>query len=400
MQTFAISFTNFGPYHLARLRALAEALGRSGNRLVAYETAGTEGLYPWVTTRDRVPFEWVTLFPDRVLEDLPRGACAQAMRVTLERDRPDAVLACGYARPESMAMLRWAEGFGRPSVLMSESQAVDHPRVWWKEAVKRRRVRRFSSALVGGPSHRDYLVSLGMPVGRVALGYNAVDGHAFASGAAACRRDPGGRDGLPGRPYFLAVSRFAPEKNLTGLIEAYARYRREAAGVVAWDLVLCGDGPAADAVGAAVEAGGFAGSIHRPGFLQAGALARWYAFASAFVHPSLVEPWGLVVNEAAACGLPLVVSDRAGCAGTFVPEGAYSTGRRVDAGDGEALAEALAWVAGLPESERRALGARAADLARAWGPERFAAGAIEALQTAFLCQRLRHRGRREWSASA
>src|SRR4051794_27095446 len=108
MQTFAISFTNFGPYHLARLRALAGALGRSGNRLIAYETAGTEGTYPWRTEHAPEPFRWVTLFPDRVLEDLPRAACGEAMRGALERDRPDAVLACGYARSESMAMLHWA----------------------------------------------------------------------------------------------------------------------------------------------------------------------------------------------------------------------------------------------------------------------------------------------------
>ena len=44
---------------------------------------------------------------------------------------------------------------------------------------------------------------------------------------------------------------------------------------------------------------GNAEAIYRPGFLQADELARWYAHAAAFVHPSLLEPWGLVVNEAA-----------------------------------------------------------------------------------------------------
>jgi glycosyltransferase involved in cell wall biosynthesis len=396
MRAVAVSFTNFGPYHLARLRALAGALGRSGGRLIAYETAGTQGLYPWETPRASEPFEWVTLFPDRVLEDLPRRACARAMSEALGRDRPDAVVACGYSRPESSAMLAWARGQGRPAVLMSESQAIDHPRVWWKEAVKRRRVRKFSSALVGGPRHRDYLVTLGMPSGRIALGYNAVDGDAFAAAASAFRQDHGGRSGLPARPYFLAVSRFAPEKNLSALVEAYSRYRREARDPSsAWDLVLCGDGPAAAGVEAEVAASGFAGSIHRPGFLQAGALARWYAFASAFVHPSLMEPWGLVVNEAAACGLPLLVSERAGCVETFVPDAGATTGRRFDPRDVKALADALEWVAGLPEAERRSLGGRAAAVARAWGPERFASGAIEALRIGAGTGQLLPEGRRE-----
>lgn len=393
--TVAVSFTNFGPYHLARLRALSAALGRSGGRLIAYETAGTQGLYPWKTPREREPFEWVTLFPDRTLEDVPGVVCARALRNALDRDRPDAVGAVGYARPESMAMLHWARAHGRPSVLMSETQEIDHPRVWWKEAVKRNRVRRFSAALVGGPRHRDYLVTLGMPAARISLGYNAVDGDAYAAEAGAFRRDPDGRRGLPESPYFLAVSRFAPEKNLPALVRAYARYRDALGSSPAWDLVLCGDGPGAAGVEEAVAATGYAGSIHRPGFLQSGELARWYAFASAFVHPSLMEPWGLVVNEAAACGLPLLVSDRAGCVETFVPDGPGTTGRRLNARDESGMAAALGWVAALPDDERSALGGRAAAVARDWGPERFARGALEALQTAVIAERLRRRGRLE-----
>ena len=390
MTTVAVSFTNFGPYHLARLRALAHALARSGDRLIAYETAGAQGLYPWRTSRERdgEPFDWLTLFPDRVLEDVPRSACAQAMAEALERDRPNAVGAVGYSRPESMAMLRWSNANGRPSVLMSESQAIDHRRVWWKEAVKRGRVRRFSSALVGGPRHRDYLVALDMPETRIVLGYNAVDGEAFASDVASWRAAPAGRAGLPTRPYFLAVSRFTPEKNLVALVNAYARYRR-AAGDGAWDLALCGSGPGGHEIEAAVTSTGLAGSIHRTGFLQTGELARWYAFASAFVHPSLLEPWGLVVNEAAACGLPLLVSERAGCVETFVPGGRETTGARVDPKDPVGMTSALTWVAGLAESERRTLGDRAAAIAREWGPDRFARGASEAFQIAFAVERLR-----------
>jgi 1,2-diacylglycerol 3-alpha-glucosyltransferase len=382
LKSIAVSFTNFGPYHLARLRALADALAPSGARLIAYETAGSEALYPWKTAREQEPFEWATLFPDRVLEGVSRSSCAEAMRRALDRDRPDALGIVGYVRPESMAMLAWGRSNGRATVLMSESQAIDHPRVWWKEAVKRRRVRRFSAALVGGSRHRDYLVSLGMPSERIARGYNAVDGAGFAALADAFRRDAGARLGLPANPFFLAVSRFAPEKNLANLVRAFARYRRDAEPFSAWDLVLCGDGPDAAAVEAAIVASGCAESIHRPGFLQSGELARWYAFASAFVHPSRMEPWGLVVNEAAACGLPLLVSDRAGCVETFVPEGRESTGRRLDSNNVESMSTALAWLTALPEADRRTMGDRAARLAREWGPERFAKGAIEAFEMA------------------
>ena len=376
----SVCYTNFGPYHLARLRALAESLARTGGRLIAYEVADREERYPWDRAAADEPFGWVTLFPGRAMESIRGDECRRAMVAALDRDRPDVVGAVGYSRPESMAALGWARRAGRTPVLLSESQECDHPRTWWKEAIKARRVRQFAAALAGGPSHREYLVKLGMPRQRIALGNNAVDNRAFAERAAAARARPDFRAGLPDRPYFVAVSRFVSEKNLDGLVRAYARYREAADPSTAWDLALCGGGPGADRVEASVAASGFAGSIHRPGFLQGDELSRWLAGAGCFVHPSRMEPWGLVANEAAASGLPLLLSERAGCARTLAPDPDGKTGRRFDPDDEAELTAALAWMAGLAEEDRATMGRRAAGVVAAWGPERFATGMLEAIR--------------------
>ena len=388
----AVSFTNFGPYHLARLRALAVALGKRGDELIAYETAGSERRYPWLRTGGSEPFDWVALFPDRDLEGLPRAVCRRAMLDALDRDRPDALGITGYARPESMAMLGWACRRGTPTVLMSESQEIDHPRVWWKEAVKRQRVSRFSAALVGGRRHADYLVRLGMPARRIAFGYNAVDNDRFTRLADEARSSPWGCKGLPARPYFIAVSRFVREKNLTRLVWAFAQYRQETTGEP-WDLVICGGGPEESEIEVAADVCGYADSIHRPGFLQDAELARWLAHASGFVHPSLMEPWGLVANEAAACGLPLLLSDRAGCAETLVPDGLEKSGRRFDPSFTSEITASLSWLAESPEEKRQAMGRRAASIVSEWSPDRFARGMLEALELAT------HRGRRPRNAA-
>jgi glycosyltransferase involved in cell wall biosynthesis len=374
----AVSFTNFGPYHLARLRALAGALSARGGRLVACETAAEEARYPWRVARAAEPFDWITLLPGAPLEGLPGRRCADAMTAALDRERPDAVAVSGYVRPECLAALAWAKRRGVPAVLMSESQSIDRPRVWWKEAIKARRVRRFDAALVGGPSHRDYLADLGLPADRVAMGYNAVDHDAFAAAADASRRDPAGHP-LGGRPYFLCVSRFVAEKNLPTLVAAFARYRESAPGEAAWDLVLAGGGPEADALARAIAASGHDGAIHRPGFLQSDALVPWYAHAGAFVLPSLSEPWGLVANEAAACAVPLLISDRCGCARTLVPEPPGTAGWTSDPADPDALADRLAQVAALAPAARAEIGRRARQVAAAWGPHRFASGLLEAV---------------------
>lgn len=382
MRTLAIAFTNFGPYHLARLRALAHLLEEDGTRLIAYETAGVEGRYPWMTTKSREPFEWRTLFADRRLEDLSSRECAHAITSALADDDPDAVAIVGYARPESHAALKWCEAHRQPRLLLSETQEIDHPRVWWKEAIKRQRVMRYSAGLVGGPRHRDYLIKLGMPAAKIALGYDAVDNARFAQLAGEARQAGRPASGVPARPYFLSVNRFVPEKNLTRLIDAYSQYRSPAKSATPWDLVLCGAGECQPAIERHIADLGLTEAIHLPGFLQDFDLAPYYAFASAFVHPSVMEPWGLVVNEAAVCGLPLLVSDRAGSAQTLVADPPGTSGFRFDPYDVDQMTQRLEQVAHLPEADRLAMGARAAALVAAWGPDRFARGVVEAWQLA------------------
>jgi glycosyltransferase involved in cell wall biosynthesis len=339
-------------------------------------------MYPWSRSRHDEPFAWTTLFPDRILETIDPADCRQAMVACLERDRPDALGIVGYVRPESMAAAAWANSHHRPAILMSESHLVDRPRAWWKELIKKRRVRRFDAALVGGPVHRDYLATLGMPAKQVALGYNAVENGYFANQAHLWRQRSDGRAGLPTAPYFLTVCRFSPEKNLVRLVRAFAQYRQQCASGAAWDLVLCGDGPSRAEVDDAIARSGCEPAIHCPGFIQSPSLPRWYAHAGAFVLPSLSEPWGLVVNEAAASGIPLLVSTHAGCAPTLVPEPEGTTGSRFSPLDQGALTTRLAWMAALPDELRRAMGRRAAEVVSHWGPDRFAQGLIEALELA------------------
>lgn len=376
----AVSFTNFGPYHLARLRALAIAAHRLGGEVIAYETAGSERLYPWRRRQIAEPFRWVTLHPDKALEDITPVDCALSIEEALERDQPTCVAVAGYARPETMAAARWARRSRLPAILMSESQEVDRPRSWWKEAIKRRRVSNFSAALVGGRTHAEYLIRLGMRPELIHLGYNAVDNLAYSARAQAARRTRPCEVSLPDGPYFLSVSRFAPEKNLERLVGAYARYRRTASGVP-WHLVLCGGGPSEKHLSGVINESGYASSIHRPGFLQAEQLAPWYAHASAFVLASSSEPWGLVVNEAAACGLPLLVSERAGATCTLVVGDDRPSGRSFDPSDEEELASSLAWMADLEPGARAAMGLRAQEIVSEWGPERFARGLLDAIES-------------------
>src|SRR6266478_5951135 len=112
-------------------------------------------------------------------------------------------------------------------VVMSESARTDETRARWREIIKRRIVRVYTAALVGGQRHIDYLVELGMPRERIFTGYDVVDNEYFRQRAEEVRsqRSEVRRKYGLAENYFLASARFIEKKNLTRLIRAYAEYR-------------------------------------------------------------------------------------------------------------------------------------------------------------------------------
>ncbi|MEB3172414.1 MAG: glycosyltransferase family 4 protein [Cyanobacteriota bacterium] len=109
-------------------------------------------------------------------------------------------------------------------------------------------------------------------------------------------------------------------------------------------LVLLGEGPLRPQVEAALQPLG--GRAHCPGYVAYGALPHWYALADVFVHPAIHEPWGVSVNEAMACGLPVLAAQGVGAADELLADG--RSGLRFGSGDVACLAAQLQWLADAP----------------------------------------------------
>lgn len=274
----------------------------------------------------------------------------------------------------TLGLIAVARDVAAPLVLMSESTAWDEPRVGWREAVKSRIVRMFDAALVGGRPQAEYVVQLGMPRERVFLGYDVVDNTHFARSAA----PPPEIARWDGRPFFLCSARLIQKKNLPRLLEAFARYRAMAAAS-AWNMVLLGDGELRAQLEAKAAELGLGAALLMPGFRQYPELPGWYQAASCFVHASTSEQWGLVVNEAMAAGLPVLVSNRCGCARDLVHEGV--NGFTFDPFDVEQLAVLMYRIA-HGDVDRAAMGAASQKIIADWGPERFARGLKDAVECA------------------
>ena len=114
-------------------------------------------------------------------------------------------------------------------------------------------------------------------------------------------------------------------------------------------------------------------------------IVELYVAADVFALLSEREPWAVVVNEAAACGLPLVLSDRVGAAHDLLRDG--ENGTLVPAGDVGAAAAALRALAADPEL-RRAQGERSRELARDWGYGPSVEGFLDAVREAVADRRL------------
>jgi 1,2-diacylglycerol 3-alpha-glucosyltransferase len=171
--------------------------------------------------------------------------------------------------------------------------------------------------------------------------------------------------GLP-RDYFLYIGRLAAEKNIGGLIAGWSAYRK-AGGT--FPLVLVGGGPMADALRKSAEESGYPQDVYFAGQQGSSQLPIYYAFAVCFALPSTREPWGLVVNEAMASKLPVLVSKRCGCAEDLVVPG--RNGFLFDPSDQADLAAKLRAMEDMGSRGRSAMANYSAGLINAYSPFEF-----------------------------
>ncbi len=253
--------------------------------------------------------------------------------------KPDVLVLNGYQQPATLAALLWSKFYRKPVILLSESKEDDAPRKWLMESVKKLLIRQYQSALVSGEKHREYLVKLGMPRDAIFLGYGVVGNDTYTPNKLAKLSHPVETN----QPYFLAINRFITKKNIPAILEAYSEYRRHHI-LEAWDLIICGDGELRSQIEAQISALDLNSNVHLTGFLQPDELLPYFAHASCFIHASTQEQWGLVVNEAMASGLPVIISRCCGCFDELVIDGV--TGFGFDANQPSELTKLMSKMSG------------------------------------------------------
>jgi glycosyltransferase involved in cell wall biosynthesis len=292
--------------------------------------------------------------------------------------RFDAVLVHGWYLKSFLQALFAAKRQGLPVLVRGDSH-LETPRSAVKRLAKSVAyppfLRLFDAALHVGTRSRDYWTRYGYPASRLFFSPHCVDAAWFAARATQqarnALREQLGID--PKSKALLFAGKLVAFKRPLDVVSAAARLRTEGRNLC---VLVAGAGPLESEMRAAAVTAGV--PMHTLSFCNQTAMPSLYAAADVLVLPSERETWGLVANEALACGLPIVLSDAVGSAPDLVGDGLV--GRVFPLGDVGALAAAIANVLDSPPSAV-AIAAKSA----AFSLERAADGILRA--SAFVVDR-------------
>jgi glycosyltransferase involved in cell wall biosynthesis len=311
-------------------------------RVIAFDVPLIEG-YRSLFVRNRAPHPHTQSF---------FGAVNPGLAAVIARERFDALWVHGYAQASNWIGFATAACLRIPFLIRGDSQLLVQrslPVRSLRRLVLATLFRAASAVLYIGQQNRRFYEWFGVPAGKLFFAPYSVDNTFFAARAQAARAD-GRRAAIrarigagPDDVVLLVVGKLMSFKRPLDIVRAMPRLDRRAIAV------FVGDGELRPAVEQELAAAGVRGVV--TGFVNQGDLPEWYAAGDVAVLASDFEKWGLVVNEAMACGLPIVASDLVGCAPDLVHAG--ESGSVFRARDPDALAAAIQPLVEQPALRRK-----------------------------------------------
>jgi glycosyltransferase involved in cell wall biosynthesis len=377
-----IFWANILHYHAARIRSLYELFDNLGIELYAISIQPKSDELPVQGYQQLLQDKIEVLMPSHKFGmNHPLSVYQIARRLNMIK--PDAVAIIGYSQLVSLSAMLWCRIKHSAAILMLSTQEIDFPRSFFKEWIKSKIITGYDAVLVGGKSHARYARQLGIKDEQIFTGYEVVDNDFWSQQAEVVRKKAvnwRNNLNLPEK-YILSSCRFVPKKNLDGLLYSYSSYLSQA-GPNPFHLVIAGDGPLYIQIKNLARDLYIQDMVHFPGYLETGQLIPYYALASVFVlASSYSEQWGLVVNEAMAVGLPVLVSKICGCSEDLVIEGV--TGYSFDPSDANNLANLLVKISSC-EADIIRLGQNAKSHIQKYSPNFFANNLLAAAKLGII----------------
>ncbi len=364
---------------------LFEILGReSGWQLTVCYTSAWNRDVGWAETGLDQSRSHGTIVLDQRFPGLRKYLSSQlagafALLEALIRQRPDYVICYGYTLKPQMVLLCWAMLTRTYFAVIGDANIHSDLAHGLKRLVKNLWLgvvtRRAAALITIGTANRRFWESYGARPGRLFEARFAVDNDYFAGAIAERKEDVTARRsqlGLSGKVVFLFVGRLVKRKNVDLIIAAARQLNDQRLAVV-----IAGAGEEREALEA--EAAGDPRIIFAGGVAPS-ELPLYYAISDVLVLPAAQEPWGLVINEAMACGLAIIAHRHCGATIDLVDD---QNGVILESFSIAEMVEALRLLADNDEMRRR-MQERSRLRIQGWSIPSAARGIIEAVETSSL----------------
>jgi glycosyltransferase involved in cell wall biosynthesis len=273
---------------------------------------------------------------------------------------PDGVFISGWIDWTYMKVAAKCKKLGIPVILGLDTQWTASPKQILGCATARFWLRPSVTAIwTPGERQAQLARHLGYRGANCWYGVYSCDWRSFTTPVAMTRREDS----------FLFVGRYVEDKGISDLVAAYRTYRKSARNP--WPLYCVGRGNLSHLLEG--EPGitdlGFVGPDELPRIMR--------RYGGVFILPSRIEPWGVVLQEAAASGCPLICSDACGAAIHMLQNG-YN-GLRFSAGKSAELAKCMDQLARATPERRAQMGLASVTLAGQFTPARWAQTIVEGI---------------------
>ena len=292
----------------------------------------------------------------------------------LKAMKPDAVIVNGWVVKTCMQTLWACKRLRIPCFVRGEANDL-RQRTWWKRFLQRVLVRQYNACLYIGKASKEFYETRGVGPNKLFFAPYCIENQRFEKAAETMRAERESlrrKWGIASRDTcFVFCGKFEEKKHPVELMKSFAVAHASQKDM---HLLMVGDGELRSQCEDMAARNGV--PVTFTGFLNQSEIVAAYIAADCLVLPSDAgETWGLVVNEAMACGLPAIVSDQVGCAADLISPG--ETGDVFPFGDWGELAKKLT-AFGKNQEQLKVMGANAFSRIRDYSPQNVADGILEA----------------------
>jgi glycosyltransferase involved in cell wall biosynthesis len=307
--------------HFAPWYAEAARLSTLELKVFFYANWGISGLtdpdfgtpLTWdVPLLDGYSYEFLAAEPETTVINDPR-LDNPTVEARLHDFSPDVVMVFGYSHKTTKRVAQWTERRSKPLLLYTDSNIQAQP--LWKLLLKKAFIspfyRKVDGALYVGDNNYDYHRFYGLPDERLFAGCLPIDRKRLISTVPdkeRTRNQIREQYGIPHDAFVvLFCGKFIDRKRPFDVVQAVS-------GAESIWALMVGDGELRPAIADYIRRH-HVENVTLTGFVNQAAIPAYYAAADALVVSSSFDPHPLIVTEAAAFGLPVIVSDEVGCVG-------------------------------------------------------------------------------------